>query len=159
MPQTKTKRARRSNPGAGTRKARATHTRANSQRNSGAKSSTARRSTKKRAASGSRRKAAGPVSEAVRHLGNVPRQLGKVSSKVTNGHLGGVATRAKGLGAVGAAGLAGLGGVAGGIAFDRWNNSYSRTAALSHSRRGRSISRTFGGARAAAKRIRRRVRH
>jgi hypothetical protein len=50
------------------------------------------------------------------------------------GAVGRAASRAKGVAAVGAAGLTGL---AGGIALDRWNNSYSRTQAFVRSRRGR----------------------
>ena len=48
--------------------------------------------------------------------------------------VGRAANKAKGVAAVGAAGLAGL---AGGIALDRWNNSYSRSQAFARSRRGR----------------------
>lgn len=155
MAQTKTKRAGSRNPGGSTRRAGSTtaRSRSNSQR-SNAKSSSARRSTKKSAPSGSRKKSAGPVSGAVRYLGDVSRQVG---SKVTNGHLGGLASKAKGLGSVGAAGVAGLAGLAGGIAFDRWNNSYSRTAALSRSRPGRSMSKAFGGARSGVSKVRRRI--
>jgi hypothetical protein len=50
------------------------------------------------------------------------------------GVIGSAANRAKGVAAVGVAGVAGL---AGGIALDRWNNSYSRTQAFARSRRGR----------------------
>jgi hypothetical protein len=50
------------------------------------------------------------------------------------GAVGRAASSAKGVAAVGAAGLAGL---AGGIALDRWNNSYSRTQAFTQKRRGR----------------------
>ena len=50
------------------------------------------------------------------------------------GAVGRAASGAKGVAVVGAAGLAGL---AGGIALDRWNNSYSRTQAFTRSRRGR----------------------
>ena len=50
------------------------------------------------------------------------------------GAVGRAANKAKGVAAVGAAGFAGL---AGGVALDRWNNSYSRTQAFAHSRRGR----------------------
>ena len=50
------------------------------------------------------------------------------------GAVGRAASSAKGVAAVGAAGLAGL---AGGIALDRWNNSYSRTQSFARSRRER----------------------
>ena len=61
--------------------------------------------------------------------------LGTVAASTATG-LGSVATRTKGLRAVGTAGLAGAVGLAGGIALDRWNNSYSRTQAFGRRWRG-----------------------
>jgi hypothetical protein len=64
----------------------------------------------------------------------------------------GAAKRTKTVGAVGAAGVAGLAGVAGGIALDRWNNSYSRTQAFARSRPGRSMRKAMRGTRVKFKR-------
>jgi hypothetical protein len=97
---------------------------------------------------GSPRKS-GAITGLTRYLG------GSVRNKSMNGRGRAVASKAKGvvasggkgLGAVGRAasgakgvavvGAAGLAGLAGGIALDRWNNSYSRTQAFTRSRRGR----------------------
>jgi hypothetical protein len=63
--------------------------------------------------------------------------LSAAAARRAKGLSAAAARRAKGLSAVGAAGLVGLAGVTGGIAFDRWNNSYSRTQALARRRRAR----------------------
>src|SRR5215204_3935282 len=111
--------------------------------------SRANRATKNSAPSGSRRKSGGPITGLTRYLGGSVRnksmkRLGRaLASKAKGvvasggkglGAVGRAASRAKGVATVGAAGLAGL---AGGIALDRWNNSYSRTQAFARSRRGR----------------------
>jgi hypothetical protein len=147
MAQMTTKRAGKSGSRGGTRSAsRAVNrSRANSPRSKSVKSMNGRRSTR-RAPSGSRRKSAGRIS------GTAPYSLG-AKSKSINGRVravarrgvGAVARNAKGLGAVGraasrakgvaAVGAAGLAGLAGGIALDRWNNSYSRTQAFARNRR------------------------
>jgi hypothetical protein len=81
--------------------------------------------------------------------GGVRAAASKAKAAVASGGkgLGAVARKGKGLGAVarkgkrvavvGVAGLAALAGLAGGIEFDRWNNSYSRTQAFAKRRRGR----------------------
>jgi hypothetical protein len=109
----------------------------------------ASRATKNSGPSGSRRKSGGPITGLTRYLAGTVRNKSMngrgraVASKAKGvvvgagkglGAVGGAASRAKGVAAVGAAGLAGL---AGGIALDRWNNSYSRTQAFARTRRGR----------------------
>jgi hypothetical protein len=144
------KRIGKSGSGSGARKAGATkgRPRSTSTRSSGAKSSGARRATKSSAPSGSRGRAGGPIAGITRYLGDVKNKSmnGRVraaASKAkdavaTDGKgLGAVTRKAKGAAVVGVAGLAGLAGLAGGIALDRWNNSYSRTQAFQNRRRGR----------------------
>src|SRR4029450_1157617 len=107
--------------------------------------SRASRATTNSARSGSRRKSGGPITGLTRYLGGGVESIkgggGAVASKAKGvvasgakglGAVGRAASRAKGVAAVGAAGLAGL---AGGIALDRWNNSYSRTQAFARNRR------------------------
>jgi hypothetical protein len=159
MAQTKTKVAGKSRSGGSTRRAGSTsaRSRSNTARSGGAKSA-AKRASKIRAPSRSPRKSAGRIS-------GVAQYLGDVKSKAMNGRVRVVASKAKGMGtaaskakgvrAVGAAGLAGLAGVAGGIALDRWNNSYSRTQALAQSRRGRSMRKAMHGARSGLRKVRR----
>lgn len=72
------------------------------------------------------------------------RAVTRKAKGVGNGAVSGVqrwgtlaARRAKGLGVVGLAGFAATAGLAGGIALDRWNNSYSHTQAFAKRRRGR----------------------
>jgi hypothetical protein len=161
MVQTKVKRSGKSGSRGSPRTSGSTtgRSRNTSARSSGATSSRARRAsksssrasraTKNSAPSGSRRKSGGPITGLTRYLGGSVRNKSMngrgraVASKVKGvvasggkglGAVGRAASRAKGVAAVGAAGLAGL---AGGIALDRWNNSYSRTQAFAQKRRGR----------------------
>ena len=162
MVQTKVKRSGKSGSRGSPRKSGSTtgRVRNTSARSNGASSSRARRAskssasranraTKNSAPSGSRRKSGGPITGLTRYLGGSVRNKwmkgrGRaVASKAKGvvasggkglGAVGRAASRAKGVATVGAAGLAGL---AGGIALDRWNNSYSRTQAFARSRRAR----------------------
>ena len=160
MAQTRTNLAGKRRSGGSTRRVGSTSAgaRTNSARSSGAKSANAKRSSRSSAPSKSPRKSA-------RRISGVAHYLGDVKSKAMNGRVRAVASKAKRVGtaarkaksvpAVGAAGLAGLAGVAGGIALDRWNNSYSRTQALARSRRGRSMRKAMHGARSGLRKIRR----
>jgi hypothetical protein len=160
MAQTKTNLAKKSRSGGGARRAgsMSPRSRSNSARSSGAKSANARRSSKSSAPSASRKKSAGRISDVARYLGDVTSKsmngpVRVVASKAKD--VGAIARKTKGAGAVGAAGLAGVAGLAGGIALDRWNNSYSRTQALAQSRPGRSMRKAMHGARSGGSRIRR----
>jgi hypothetical protein len=149
MAQTKTKRAGKSGSRGGTRSESRSviRSRANSPRNKSVKRLNGRRSTR-RAPGGSRRKSAGRISGTAPYSpdaksksmnGRVRAVASKAKGVVASGGkglgaVGRAASRAKGVAAVGAAGLAGL---AGGVALDRWNNSYSRTQAFAQKRRGR----------------------
>jgi hypothetical protein len=160
MAQTKTRVAGKSRSGGSAPRvgSRSARSRTNSARSGGAKSANAKRSNRSSAPSRSPRGSGGRIS-------GVARYLGDVKSKAMNGRVRAVASKAKGLGtaarkaksvpAVGAAGLGGLAGVAGGIALDRWNNSYSRTQALARSRRGRSMRKAMHGARSGLRKVRR----
>ena|SRR5215211_1482527 len=149
MAQTKAKRIGKSGSRGKARKAGSMKGRSRtSTRTSGAKSSGARRATKSSAPSGSRGKARDPIAGLTRYLGDVKHKSvngrvraagSKAKAAVATGGkgLGAVTRKAKGVAVVGVAGLAGLAGLAGGIALDRWNNSYSRTQAFQNRRRGR----------------------
>jgi hypothetical protein len=159
MAQTRTNARAKSRSSGSTRGAGSTsaRSRSNSARSRGAKSANARRSSKNSAPTRSPRKSAGRISGVARYLGDVKSKsmngrVRAVASKAKG--LGAVASKAKGVPAVGAAGLAGLAGVAGGIALDRWNNSYSRTQALARSRRGRSMRKAMHGARSGLRKVR-----
>jgi hypothetical protein len=149
MVQTKVKRSGKSGSRGSPRKSGSTtgRSRNTSARSNGATSSRARRASKNSAPSGSRRKSGGPITGLTRYLGGSVKSMNgrgravasKAKGVVASGGkglsaVGRAASRAKGVAAVGAAGLAGL---AGGIALDRWNNSYSRTQAFAQKRRGR----------------------
>jgi hypothetical protein len=173
MAQTKTNLAKKSRSGGAARRAGsmsarsrsnsarssgAKSSRSNSARSSGAKYANATRASKSSAPSGSRKNSSGRISGVARYLGDVTSKsmngpVRAVASKAKD--LGAVARKTKGAGAVGAAVLAGVAGLAGGIALDRWNNSYSRTQALARSRRGRSMRKAMHGARSGGSKIRR----
>jgi hypothetical protein len=147
MPQTTVKRSGRSGSRSSPHKSGSTtgRSRNTSARSNGANPSRASRAPKNSAPSGSQRKSGGPITGLTRYprrgVGNGRGRA--VASKAKDlvasggkglGAVGRAASRTKGVAAVGAAGLTGL---AGGIALDRWNNSYSRTQAFARSRRGR----------------------
>ena len=151
MVQTKVKRSGKSGSRGSPRKSGSTtgRSRITSARSNGAPSR-ARRASKSSASRANRAtKNSAPITGLTRYLGGSVRNKwmkgrGRaVASKAKGvvasggkglGAVGRAASRAKGVATVGAAGLAGL---AGGIALDRWNNSYSRTQAFARSRRGR----------------------
>jgi hypothetical protein len=161
MAQTKTKRTGRGRAASKSRRASSapSRPRKSSARTARGKSGSATRSTKSNGRTRSRRKPAGIST--VRPFDNNAkgRASRRVSAAMRNGRVRavtkkakgvgagaarsvkGVATvaarQAKGLGVVGLAGLAATAGLAGGIALDRWNNSYSHTQAFAKRRRGR----------------------
>ena len=160
MVQTKVKRSGKSGSGGSPRKSASTgRSRNTSARSNGATSSRTRRASKSSASkasratkhgapSGSRRKSSGPITGLTRYLRSVRnKSMNGRGRAVASKAKGVVATGSKGLGVVGraanraksvaAVGAVGLAGLAGGIALDRWNNSYSRTQAFAQKRRGR----------------------